>query len=153
MNTPVMLDDVLIGEAVWGASKSLLSGSAVLLVASALGLCQSLLALWVLPIMFITGLAFASLGLIVTAVSPSYDFFMYYFTLFITPMMLLCGVFFPAGELPPTQVRCFRCSRGSVVQPHEQYGAAGRVDSRAGVLAYAAAVYAALVLTRRRLLQ
>ena len=37
MNAPVTLDDVVLGEAVWAASKSLLSGIAVLLVASALG--------------------------------------------------------------------------------------------------------------------
>ncbi len=101
MNAPVTLDDVLIGEAVWAASKSFLSSSAVLMVAGALGLIESWFALAVLPIMFLTGLAFASLGLIMTALSPSYDFFMYYFTLFITPMMLLCGVFFPATQLPP----------------------------------------------------
>jgi len=35
-----------------------------------------------------------------TALAPSYDFFMYYFTLFITPMVLLCGVFFPMEQLP-----------------------------------------------------
>ena len=35
------------------------------------------------------------------AVSPSYDFFLYYFTLVITPMVLLCGVFFPVSQLPP----------------------------------------------------
>jgi lipooligosaccharide transport system permease protein len=35
-----------------------------------------------------------------TALSPSYDFFMYYFTLGVTPMMLLCGVFFPLEQLP-----------------------------------------------------
>lgn len=159
MNTPVMLDDVLIGEAVWAASKSLLSGSAVLLVASALGLCQSLLALWVLPIMFVTGLAFASLGLIVTAVSPSYDFFMYYFTLFITPMMLLCGVFFPAGELPlilqqaalflplTHAVALVRPLMNDAVPP-------GMLVHVLALLAYAAAgFYVALVLTRKRLLQ
>jgi len=100
MNAPVTLDDVLIGEAVWTASKSLLSGIAVLVVATALGLAQSWLALWALPVMFVTGIAFGSLGLVMTALSPSYDFFMYYFTLFITPMMLLCGVFFPVDQLP-----------------------------------------------------
>jgi hypothetical protein len=36
-----------------------------------------------------------------TALAPSYDFFMYYFTLVITPMVLLCGVFFPIAQLPP----------------------------------------------------
>jgi lipooligosaccharide transport system permease protein len=40
------------------------------------------------------------MGLIMTALSPSYDFFMYYFTLAITPMMLVCGVFFPVEQLP-----------------------------------------------------
>jgi lipooligosaccharide transport system permease protein len=48
----------------------------------------------------LTGLTFSGLGLIMTALSPSYDFFMYYFTLAITPMMLLCGVFFPLSQLP-----------------------------------------------------
>ena len=36
-----------------------------------------------------------------TALAPSYDFFMYYFTLVVTPMMLLCGVFIPVTQLPP----------------------------------------------------
>lgn len=100
MNTPVTLDDVLLGEAVWAASKSFLSGMAVLVVAWALGLIASRLALLVIPLVFLTGFAFASLGLIMTALSPSYDFFMYYFTLAITPMMLVSGVFFPVDQLP-----------------------------------------------------
>ena len=53
-----------------------------------------------IPVIFLTGLAFSSLGLIVTALSPSYDFFVYYFTLMITPMMLMSGVFFPVDQLP-----------------------------------------------------
>ncbi len=100
MNAPVTLDDVVIGEAVWAASKALLSGTAVLLVATLLGLVSSPLAILVLPIVFLTGLAFAGLGLTVTSLSPSYDFFMYYFTLAITPMMLASGVFFPVDRLP-----------------------------------------------------
>ena len=101
MNAPVTLDDVLLGEAVWAASKALLSGTAVLLVAWVLGLAQFPNALWVIPIVFMTGLAFSGMGLIMTALSPSYDFFMYYFTLLITPMTLLSGVFFPLSQLPP----------------------------------------------------
>lgn len=100
LNAPLTLDDVLLGEMVWAASKSFLSGIAVLLVATALGLVASPLALFVLPVIFVTGLAFAALGLIMTALSPNYDFFMYYFTLAITPMMLVCGVFFPVEQLP-----------------------------------------------------
>jgi lipooligosaccharide transport system permease protein len=158
MNAPVTLDDVLIGEAVWAASKSLLSGSAVLVVATALGLTQSWLALWVLPVMFITGIAFGSLGLVMTALSPSYDFFMYYFTLFITPMMLLSGVFFPTDQLPQAlqhvaaflplthAVALVRPLMNDTVPP-------GLATHLSVLLLYAmAAFHVALALTRRRLL-
>src|SRR3954463_2877534 len=66
MNAPLNLDDVLVGEAMWAASKSLLSGSAVLLVAAALGLVDSWLALWIMPVMLLTGLTFACMGLVIT---------------------------------------------------------------------------------------
>jgi len=69
-------------------------------VAAVLGLVPSLMALWIVPVILLTGLAFSALALIITALSPSYDFFSYYFTLAITPMMLLCGVFFPLEQLP-----------------------------------------------------
>jgi lipooligosaccharide transport system permease protein len=101
LNTPLSLDHVLAGELVWAASKSLLSGLAILVVIAILGLTTSPLALWAIPVIFLTGLTFAAMGLIVCALAPSYDFFMYYFTLFITPMLLVSGVFFPADQLPP----------------------------------------------------
>jgi lipooligosaccharide transport system permease protein len=34
------------------------------------------------------------------ALAKGYDFFTYYFTLFLTPMMFLSGVFFPREQLP-----------------------------------------------------
>ena len=159
LNAPLSLDDVLFGELVWAASKSFLSGSAVLVVAAVLGLIPSPLALAVIPLIFLTGLAFAGLGLIMTALSPSYDFFMYYFTLCITPMVLLCGVFFPLAELPqPAQwaaqllplthaVALARPLVNGEVPP-------GWLLHIAVLAAYAAAsAYVALALTRRRLLQ
>ena len=100
MNAPVSLDDVVAGELLWAATKATLSGAAILLVMALLGFAHGAQALWVLPLIFLTGLAFAALGLCVSAVAPSYDFFMYYFTLFITPMTLLSGVFFPLAQLP-----------------------------------------------------
>jgi lipooligosaccharide transport system permease protein len=100
INAPLTLDDVVLGEWVWAASKSFLSGCAVLVVATALGLASSAMALLIVPVILLTGLVFSGLGLIMTALSPSYDFFMYYFTLAVTPMMLLCGVFFPLEQLP-----------------------------------------------------
>jgi len=159
MNAPVTLDDVVLGEAVWAASKSFLSGVAVLLVAWALGVVQSALALWAIPILFLTGLAFACLGLIMTAVSPSFDFFVYYFTLVITPMMLVCGVFFPVSQLPvPLQaVTQFLPLTHAVelVRPLMSGAVPSHIALHLAVLAIftVAGFYIALVLTRRRILK
>jgi len=159
MNAPVTLDDVVLGETVWAASKSLLSGLAVLLVAWALGVVGSATALWVIPVVFLTGLVFASLGLVMTALSPSYDFFMYYFTLVITPMMLVSGVFFPVEQLPGwlQAVTQFLPLTHAVelARPLMSGAQPSQIALHLAVLAaYALAGFSlALVLTRRRLLK
>jgi lipooligosaccharide transport system permease protein len=100
LNAPVSLEDVIFAEWVWAASKSFLSGTAVLLVAAALGLAQSWTMALILPLAFLIGLTFSGMGLIMTAMAKSYDFFMYWFTLALTPMMLLSGVFYPLANMP-----------------------------------------------------
>jgi lipooligosaccharide transport system permease protein len=100
LNAPVSLEDVIFAEWIWAASKSFLSGVAVLAVAIALGLSQSWTFVLILPLAFLIGLTFAGLGLIMTALARSYDFFMYWFTLALTPMMLLSGVFYPVANMP-----------------------------------------------------
>ncbi|MEO5693836.1 MAG: ABC transporter permease [Usitatibacter sp.] len=100
LNAPVSLEDVVFAEWVWAASKSFLSGTAVLIVAAALGLAQSWTMVLILPLAFVIGLTFSGLGLIMTALAKSYDFFMYWFTLALTPMMLLSGVFYPVTNMP-----------------------------------------------------
>ena len=158
MNAPVTLDDVVLGEAAWAASKSFLSGMAVLLVAAILGLVQSPVALWAIPVVFLTGLAFAGMGLVMTALSPSYDFFMYYFTLVITPMMLVSGVFFPLEQLPgalQAVTQALPLTHAVQIVRPLMSGALPQDTwlHLAVLLGYAmASLYAALVLTRRRLL-
>ena len=100
LNAPVSLEDVVFAEWIWAASKSFLSGMAVLAVALALGLGRSGTMVLVVPVAFLIGLCFSGLGLVMTAMAKSYDFFMYWFTLAITPMMLLCGVFYPIANMP-----------------------------------------------------
>jgi lipooligosaccharide transport system permease protein len=158
LNAPVLLEDVVLGEAVWAASKAFLSGAAVLLVATLLGLVSSALALYVLPLIFMTGLAFAGLGLVMTSLSPSYDFFMYYFTLAITPMMLASGVFFPLEQLPPwlqAAAQVLPLTHAVALARPLMSGAIpdGAVVHVLVLAAYATvSLYAALVLARRRLL-
>jgi len=100
MHAPLTLGDVVLGEVLWAASKAVLSGVAIMLVAGLLGYAQFPGALWALPVIVLAGVAFASLAMIVTALAPSYDFFMFYQTLVMTPMLLLSGVFFPLEQLP-----------------------------------------------------
>lgn len=100
LNAPLTLDDVVLGELAWAASKSLLSGIAILAIILLMGLSHSWLLLGIVPLVLLIGFCFAGMGLVMNALSPSYDFFMYYFTLIITPMVLLCGVFFPVSQLP-----------------------------------------------------
>jgi len=100
MNAPLTLEDVMTGELLWAASKAMLSGTAILIVIFALGIVTSPMALWALPVILLAGLTFSSLGLIATMLASSYEFFMFYFTLLITPMLLLSGVFFPLEQMP-----------------------------------------------------
>jgi lipooligosaccharide transport system permease protein len=97
---PMNVDDVVLGEIAWAATKALINASAIVLVAALLGLVSGPEAILVLPVILLAGLAFAGIAMIVTAISPSYDFFLYYFTLVMTPMLLLSGVFFPLTSLP-----------------------------------------------------
>jgi lipooligosaccharide transport system permease protein len=158
MNAPLELDDVVLAELVWAASKSVLSGLAILAVIWALGLSRSPLSLAVIALLPLIGLSFGALGLAVTAMARSYDFFMYYFTLGITPMIMLSGVFFPLERLPAA----FQAVAALLPLTHAVALARplllGRVPPdivlHLGVLlAYAAAgFYAATILFRRRLL-
>src|SRR6201996_7926332 len=100
MHTPLTLGDIVLGEIVWAASQSVLAGTAILIGAGLLGYANFPATLVALPVIALAGLSFASLAMIVTALAPSYDFFMFYQTLVLTPMLLLSGVFFPVSQLP-----------------------------------------------------
>ena len=159
MHAPLTLGDVVLGEVLWAASKAVLSGSAIMLVAGLLGYAQFPGALAALPVIVLAGIAFASLAMIVTALAPNYDFFMFYQTLVITPMLLLSGVFFPLEQLPEgaqkaTQVLPL-AHAVALIRPLMLGRPVENVALHVAVLAgYAAvALVAALVLLRRRLLR
>ena len=159
LNAPLSLDDVLIGELFWSATKSLLAGLAILGVIWILQLSTSWLSLWVLPVIVVVGLTFSALGLIFNALAPGYDFFTYYFTLFITPMSLISGVFFPVEQLPAAVrgvAELLPLSHGvALVRPLLLGSVPGGIAYHLGVLLLTTAVafLIARALTRRRLLR
>jgi lipooligosaccharide transport system permease protein len=101
MNAPVNLDNILLAEMLWAGFKAMFTATAILFVMLALNISHSpkLFAAW--AVLLFVGIAFSCIALIFNALAQGYDFFTYYFTLFLTPMMFLSGVFFPREQLPP----------------------------------------------------
>lgn len=100
LQAPISLEEIVLAEMVWAGLKSFFTASAILLVMALLGLVESPLALLALPVLFLVGLCFASIGLIFTALARGYDFFTYFTTLVMTPMTFISGVYFPVEQLP-----------------------------------------------------
>ena len=152
---PLVIDDIVTGEIMWAASKAWLTGSTILGVVVVFGLAASPLVLLALPAAFLVGLAFSAVGLIVTVLARGWDFFSYYMTLLMTPMMMISGVFFPVERLPAPLVavaQALPLYHGvEIVRPL----VAGRLPEQALVhvlvlLGYAAAGYAAAIYFARK---
>ena len=100
MNAPVALDDVVFAEMLWAAFKALFTTVVILAVMLALNISHSPMLLLAVPLLALVGITFSCIALIFNALARGYDFFTYYFTLFLTPTMFLSGVFFPRDQLP-----------------------------------------------------
>ena len=99
--TPVNLNDLVAGELMWGATKSMLYGTIIMVVISLFGLVDSPALILAIPVLFLSGLIFAEVSLIAVATVPGIDTFNYFYTLLMTPMFLFSGIFFPLESLPP----------------------------------------------------
>jgi lipooligosaccharide transport system permease protein len=159
INAPLSLDDVLFAEWIWAASKAAISTAAILIVIMLLGYGHSWLSVWIIPLCFVVGLCFGAFGLVMNALAPGYDFFTYFFTLVLTPMLLLSGVFFPVAQMPAALqgVAGFLPLKHAIdlARPLLTGTVPDGIPLHVTVLlAYGCAAYfVALVLTRRRLLK
>ena len=100
MATPLSVEDIALGELLWATTRSLIYGVLFLGIAAAFGVVHSPLAALAPLGIALVGLLFAVLGLAFAAAIPLIDYFNYYWTLFLTPMFLFSGVFFPLDRLP-----------------------------------------------------
>ena len=98
--TPLLVEDVIAGELLWGATKSFGAGTIMLCMLTLFELSVWPSAFWVLPVAAIGGLLFSSVGIIVTALSPKIEAFNLPVFLLIFPMFLFSGTFFPLEQLP-----------------------------------------------------
>lgn len=98
--TPLSLEDVITGELLWGATKGTIGCTVMMLAISAFGLLHFPHALVIIPFSFLAGLVFAGMGLCFTGIVPSVDAFNFPTFLFVMPMFLFSGTFFPLDVLP-----------------------------------------------------
>lgn len=163
--TPVSIEDVIAGEILWGASKSFLNSTIVLLVIEAMGLTffpevlYTSASVLIVPVLaFLGGLMFSAIAMIFTAVVPNIDSFNYPFYLLVTPMFLLGGTFFPISQLGAAEpiAYVFPLTHISILVRDMSLGLAGWIDLAALTYVLVATVVTfipAVYLMRKRLVK
>jgi len=157
--TPLLVEDVIAGEWLWGATKSLLTASIMLVMISLFGLVHWPSGLVVIPLAILGGLLFSALGLITTSLVPQIDQFNLAIFILIFPMFLFSGTFFPLEILPTWAVKIAWVLPLTHVSSLVRGATLGRLPPFAGAsIAYLLlltplATGLALVLMRRRLVK
>lgn len=100
MTTPLSLEEIILAEIVWSATKATGAALIMALVLGLFGFVAFPQGLLIVPLAFLGGLVFGSVGMTFTAITPSIDMYNLPIFLFITPMFLFSGTFFPVAGLP-----------------------------------------------------
>jgi len=98
--TPLTLEEIIVAEIVWSATKSAGAATIMLAVLGLFGFVQFPAGLLLIPMAFFGGLAFGAIGMYFTGITPTIDMFNLPIFLFVTPMFLFSGTFFPVSNLP-----------------------------------------------------
>jgi lipooligosaccharide transport system permease protein len=98
LTTPIEPDDILGGEILWAITRACIYGGCFFLVLVLFGLTPLPSSVWALPVIPLTGLLFATIGITFSLRIPNIDLFSFYFTLFLTPLFLFSDVFFPLQD-------------------------------------------------------
>ncbi len=97
---PVDVEELVTGEMLWIGLRAAVFGCFPLLVTMLFGLDPVVTMLLVPLYCFVTALGFAAFGITMAATVSKIDQFNYVTTLFITPLFLVAGTFFPISGLP-----------------------------------------------------
>jgi lipooligosaccharide transport system permease protein len=100
MATPLTVEEVILGEMAWGASRSLMATALMMVILTFFGLLSYPWSLGILLVSLLGGVAFGSVGMCFTALMPNIEAFNLPVFLFVTPMFLFSGTFFPLDQLP-----------------------------------------------------
>ncbi len=159
--TPINIIELALGEILWGATKGLIAGLIMLATLPLFGVTPSIWAVGMIPLLFVEGIIFAALGLIMTAIATNYDFFNYFTSLIITPFFLFSGIFFSLKAVTPLLRKILMAFPLSNVVDLSRILCYGKLDGTSPfiveisiVLGFAlASSCAAVMLLKRRMIQ
>jgi lipooligosaccharide transport system permease protein len=98
--TPLSLEEIILAEIVWSATKAVGAAAIMMTVLGLMGYVAFPSGLMLLPVALLGGLALGAIGMFFTGITPTIDMFNLPIFLFITPMFLFSGTFFPVSNLP-----------------------------------------------------
>lgn len=105
LGTPATLGDIVLGELLWAVTRATIYGGTFLIVLFALTLAGFPIltdgwSLALLPLIVLIGALFALIGATFTSLVKTIDLYSYFYTLFLTPLFLFSGIFFPTDRFP-----------------------------------------------------
>ncbi len=157
--TPISVQELAMGEILWGATKGLIGGIIMLVTLPLFGVTPSIWSAALIPVLFAEGIIFSALGLIMTAVATNYDFFNYFTSLVITPLFLFSGIFFSLKAIgDPLRQFLYFLPLSSVVELSRTF-CYGRLDWNIGLELLNVSFFSisctviAIFLLKRRLIQ
>lgn len=98
--TPINLQDIVIGQAIWSGVRAIIFGGIFWLVSLVISQTYNLYMLFIIPLLFLIGLIFGLIGLTFTYTAPSREFLNYYNTLVVRPLYMFSDTFFPIDSIP-----------------------------------------------------
>ena len=159
LTTPVAVEELILGEILWAATRSVAAGICVLTTGFVLGLIHSWVALLAIVTAFMVGIIFASLALILVSKAGSLGTLNNFFTVFVTPMFFFSGIFFPLTQMPQAirlSVAWLPLTQAATVTRHLTTGQLGlnTLSSLIGLFVWITiTVPIAVIMMRRRIIQ
>ncbi len=98
--TPINIEDAMVGELLWASTRGTAYGCIFACVVACFGLLTPMAFMCLLPVALATSWLFAAVGLLFTSFIKVIDMYSFFYTLFLTPMFMFSGIFFPLDRLP-----------------------------------------------------
>ncbi|MBP9837190.1 MAG: ABC transporter permease [Proteobacteria bacterium] len=102
LTAPLTINDIFFGEIFWAATKALLSSALTALVGIIFNIYSFQAYCTAFPAILIACVLFAAMGALTAGVIISIDQINVPMFLFIVPMSVICGTYFPRSGLPST---------------------------------------------------